>query len=156
MAGQLNIRTVKLGDSATPANNFLITTPAVPDGSLSIQTEAGLALIDLAAGKVSFPNQGQELTGNGYIKLPGGLILQWGVLTATTVNANTPVAHSPAWPIPFPTALLFAQAAASMPWLTGQILQANTAAPDKTYMSFYAVSSVAGVSFPVTYFGLGY
>jgi len=51
-----------------------------------------------ALGKLAFPAQGQSLTANGYVKLPGGLIIQWGkVAGAAGVIGVT-------FPIPFPTA----------------------------------------------------
>jgi len=100
-SGQLNLRTVKLGDNADTSKNFLIQVPAVADGSLSIQTESGLALLAMAAGKVSFPSQGQSLTSPGYIKLPGGLILQWGTGVTSAGGAGTVT-----YPIPFPTGTL--------------------------------------------------
>lgn len=42
----------------------------------------------------------QILTGNGYQKLPGGLVIQWGVIVATTGGATG------TFPIAFPTACL--------------------------------------------------
>lgn len=36
MAGKLAIKTIQLGDSATPSQNFVVTLPAVPDGTLKI------------------------------------------------------------------------------------------------------------------------
>jgi hypothetical protein len=47
-----------------------------------------------ALGKLAFPAQGQALAENGYIKLPGGLIIQWG---KSALNSFL-------FPIPFPTA----------------------------------------------------
>lgn len=48
----------------------------------------------------AFTGSNQSLTANGYQKLPGGLILQWGSITTTTSPLGTPVV----FPIPFPTA----------------------------------------------------
>jgi len=53
--GQLNLRTVKLGDNADTSKNFLIQVPAVADGSLSIQTESGVPVFSRsAAGVITF------------------------------------------------------------------------------------------------------
>jgi hypothetical protein len=56
----LNTRQVRLGDSATLSQNFLISTPAVPDGSMSITRESGTHVLDIdASGKVTFPGNVQ-------------------------------------------------------------------------------------------------
>lgn len=52
-----------------------------------------------AAGKVSFPQQGQSLAASGYVKLPGGLIIQWGSTSGLTGGSG-----SITFPTPFPTA----------------------------------------------------
>ena len=54
----------------------------------------GAELIKALNGVLSFPNQGQSLTQSGYVKLPGGLIIQWGtnvdgVVTLATHFSNT-------------------------------------------------------------------
>jgi len=64
----------------------------------------GTELMKFLAGVVSFPNQGQSLTGNGYVKLPGGLIVQWGVSGAVVGQERV------TFPIPFPNAFLQAVA----------------------------------------------
>lgn len=45
---------------------------------------------------------GKSLTSNGYQKLPGGIILQWGKYTTAVTNAATAIT----FPIAFPTACL--------------------------------------------------
>jgi len=74
-SGQLNLRTVKLGDNADTSKNFLITTPAVADGTLSIQRENGTHVLDVdasgnltATGKISQAIQSMVRlnTANGY------------------------------------------------------------------------------------------
>lgn len=64
----------------------------------------GAELIKALNGALSFPNQGQSLAANGYVKLPGGLIVQW--LTVPGAASDNPFN----FPIPFPTALLCAVA----------------------------------------------
>jgi hypothetical protein len=61
----------------------------------------GTELMKFLAGVVSFPNQGQSLTANGYVKLPGGMIIQWG--NGTAVGGGIGQAN---FPIPFPNACL--------------------------------------------------
>lgn len=50
----------------------------------------------------SRPEMARSLAANGYQKLPGGLILQWGVATANTANGLLAT-----FPINFPSACLF-------------------------------------------------
>jgi len=55
--GQINLRTVKLGDNADTSKNFLITTPAIADGTLTIQRESGAVVASInAAGTLVLPN----------------------------------------------------------------------------------------------------
>jgi len=53
-SGQLNLRTVKLGDNADASKNFLIQVPAVADGTLTISRENGTHILDIdAAGRMT-------------------------------------------------------------------------------------------------------
>lgn len=79
---KLATKTVKLGDSADLSKNFLISVPAVPDGTLRIERESGalVASID-ASGKVAFPGNiapafsvlrgasNQSITASAYVKV---------------------------------------------------------------------------------------
>jgi len=58
-SGQLNLRTVKLGDNADTSKNFLIQVPAVADGSLSVQTESGVPVLTRSAAGVITLGAGQ-------------------------------------------------------------------------------------------------
>lgn len=51
-----------------------------------------------------FTSSNQSLLSNGYQKLPGGLIIQWGSVTAPTGSGSPSLSTS--FPIPFPTACL--------------------------------------------------
>lgn len=53
-------------------------------------------------GKVAFPQMGQLFGNNGYIKLPGGLIVQWGTVQISPQTANTWATGAVDFPIPFP------------------------------------------------------
>jgi hypothetical protein len=103
----LNTRQVRLGDSATLSQNFIISTPAVPDGTMSIARENGTHVLDiLASGAVNFPELSKVISGGatspGHLVLPGGLIVNWGsaVISTTAANtwASTNVTLSKAWP----------------------------------------------------------
>jgi len=60
-----------------------------------------VAMTIAAGGKVAFPAQGQSLVPNGYVKLPGGLTIQWGL--GASDAAGTAVVT---FPTPFDTACL--------------------------------------------------
>jgi hypothetical protein len=98
-----------VGDSATAAQNFTLSVPAAPDGTMKLaRGNAGATTQDIltvdAEGKVAFPQSAQSLTANGYIELPGGLIIQWG--QTSSVAATRAVTY----PIPFPNAVLNVEA----------------------------------------------
>jgi hypothetical protein len=52
---------------------------------------------------LAFKGANQLLTGNGYQRLPGGLIIQW--IQTTTLGSQGALSN---WPIAFPTSCLFA------------------------------------------------
>lgn len=56
MSGTLNLKKIKLGDNADTSKNFVISVPAVADGTLTIERENGTDVLTVdAAGKVTFP-----------------------------------------------------------------------------------------------------
>lgn len=106
MAG-LTKSQIQLGDSATATQNFTLTSGAV-DGTMKLArgnfgaTTQDILTVD-ASGLAAFPQglaafvgTNQSLAANGYQKLPGGLIIQWG--TTTTIITNGTLA------VTFPTA----------------------------------------------------
>jgi len=65
---QLKVKEVLLGDNADPSKNFVISTPAIADGTLSIKRQDGTNVLSIAAdGKVQFPGGGT--IGSDYGKL---------------------------------------------------------------------------------------
>jgi len=64
----LKLTSIKLGDSATPANNFLVSVPDIANGTLTIEREDGTDVCTIdAAGKVVFPGNTQtwqDVTGS--------------------------------------------------------------------------------------------
>lgn len=156
------LRAIKaqLGLSATPANNFVLDASA-DNGTMKLArgnaeaTVQDIMTVD-AAGKVAFPSQGQSLATPGYIKLPGGLILQWGFTNTLDAGSVTVTL-----PVPFPTAILGAVAS----------LQADNAAGATSTCSvtFKSTSTIsigstdarttgngAWVARPVGWFAIGY
>lgn len=93
-----------LGLSGTASENHFWDGSVPNQLSLKRGTPAapGAELIKALNGALSFPNQGQSLATNGYVKLPGGLIVQWGAadLAANGVQTDIPL------PIAWPTKLL--------------------------------------------------
>jgi len=90
----------QIGLSATPANNFTLTA-AADNGTMKLArgdaraTTQDILTVD-AAGKVAFPAMGQSIVANGYLKLPGGLIVQWGLVNTGAGNGGI------SFPIQFP------------------------------------------------------
>jgi len=63
--GQINLRTMKLGDNADTSKNFLITTPAIADGTLSVVRENGTQLLTISSTGLITGGSGGTLAGNG-------------------------------------------------------------------------------------------
>ena len=78
--------------------NFL-TSPIVPTPTTGTQA-VNKDYADLKVALAQFTGTNQNLSGNGYQKLPGGLIIQWGASPTSTAN----VAQSFTLPISFPNA----------------------------------------------------
>lgn len=95
------IKSIKqvLGLSGTASENHFWDGSAPNQLSLKRGTpEApGAELIKALNGVLSFPSQGQLLAANGYVKLPGGLIIQWGNGT-TSAAGETTVPYAIAFP----------------------------------------------------------
>jgi len=49
MAGNLKLQQVQLGDSATAANNFVLSVPATPDGTLDVKRGDGTSVLNVAS-----------------------------------------------------------------------------------------------------------
>lgn len=78
--------------------NNLVTSPiALVNGTTAVTQAIGDSTTDVAT--TAFANPAQLKTANGYVKLPGGVIIQWGNDTTTTNNPQTTT-----FPIAFPTA----------------------------------------------------
>lgn len=53
----LSLTAIKLGDSATPSKNFIISVPDIPDGTLTIERADGTDVLTIdATGRVKFPS----------------------------------------------------------------------------------------------------
>jgi hypothetical protein len=102
------------GISTNPSNNFVVDASQA-NGTLKISRgNVGATTQDIMAiannGGVDFPSMAKLIGPNGYITLPGGLILQWGrifgIQPPSSVSAN--------FPIPFPNACFGATIGSSL------------------------------------------
>lgn len=90
------VKKVKLGDSGSPANNFLIEVPAVADGTLTIKRENGAAVLSIDA-------NGRLLTGGrvvldvafGVRSVPTGLNQTYKYASPAAVVEDTLGAFNP-------------------------------------------------------------
>jgi hypothetical protein len=90
----------QLGLSLTPANNITIDSSADNGTGRIYQGNAGTPVRDIltwdAAGKPDFAQLARSIGATGSYELPGGLIIKWGVLSASG-SAQT---HTFATPFP--------------------------------------------------------
>ncbi len=140
----------------------MITASLAPDASdtvkgiIEIATAAeARAMTDdvraLTAKKLSDALKGsnQSLGSNGYQKLPGGLILQWGTYTGTDNNASVRTL-----PIAFPNAGLLAFCSIGQDY--GVQGQEAAAAYNLTNTQVTLKGSGGGASITLNYFAIGY
>ena len=98
----------------------------------------------------------QSLTGNGYVKLASGLIIQWGV--SGSVSGQERVT----FPTPFPNAFLQAVATPSVPSQVVDLMYStsiyNPTLVDMFVIKRYAqaTASVAVSSIPCSWIAIGY
>lgn len=98
-------KVAKAGDTMTGP----LTLPANATLALQAVTKQQMDAADaLNTPLAAFTGANQSLTGSGYQKLPGGLIIQWG--TGTTASNGLATIT---WPIPFPNNVLSVQVSAN-------------------------------------------
>ena len=90
----------KTGDETIAGVKTFTSSPIVPTPTTGTQV-ANKDYADLKVALASFVGTNQSLAMNGYQKLPGGLIIQWG----TTLDNNNTVA-TVSFPIAFPNSCL--------------------------------------------------
>lgn len=95
----------QLGQSPIETNNFTLDATAANGTMKLVRGVAGAGTQDImtisALGEIDFPQMIRSYGPNGYQKLNGGLIVQWG-----SVADGTPDATDVPLPIAFPNALL--------------------------------------------------
>lgn len=94
-----------------------------------------------------------SLTGNGYQKLPGGLIMQWGTALVNYNQTNTVVS----FPIAFPNACLNASATVALPTFVSGVIVVHAHGLTPTSLSLlgeYDTNTLLSV--PTLWFAIGY
>ena len=87
---QVNTKTVLLGSNADQSKNFKITVPTPEDGTLTIERANGTDVMKfLANGGVDMPTLPFLKAATGYVTLPNGFLVQWGVVVASTTSGST-------------------------------------------------------------------
>ncbi len=115
-------------------------------GSTAVQNASNASTVTNGVYTTNFTGSNQSLTASGYQKLPGGLIMQWGVNNSATPS-DTPTIT---FPIAFPTACVFAGVMSGYPnndgYATGTY---NISTTGFEYTYHYA-------AYPDTWFAIGY
>ena len=79
---QLSLKKIKLGDNADTSKNFVISVPAVADGTLTIERENGTDVLTIDA--------------SGFVGLADGPKIKtkkFSGTTAAAINTNVAIAH---------------------------------------------------------------
>lgn len=119
------------------ANAFYVNTPTLYVNTLSVTGSGG-----------SFAN---SKAANGYQKLPGGLILQWGTTGAITIG-NPGAGNTITFPIAFPSACINVVGSVAGP----ASVTIGTSNYTASNFALYASSATAGGAITATWFAIGY
>ena len=168
----LKTNAVQIGQSNTATANFALTA-ANADGTVKlargnvgattqdVMTVASDGKVDFPAGLSAFLGPNQNLSSNGYQKLPGGLILQWG--TANLPNVSTYQSSAVInFPIQFPNAVFAVTANLSAPTTSNSLLTLGVMCGLQTQTGFTAYVDNGGdlnggnmMSTAITWFAIG-
>lgn len=126
----------QLGQSATATQNFTLDASAA-NGTMKLSRgNAGATTQDIltisALGEVDFPQMIRNFGTNGYYKLAGGLILQWGRSAGTNTGTVT-------LPTAFPNACLSVVGTCETVTVNAELVELVTITP--TSFSFALSSS---------------
>lgn len=88
---QLSLKKIKLGDNADTSKNFLIKTPAVADGTLTIEREDGTDILSIAAdGAVSL--SGTTTNSNAAAGVIGEILTSTALFSSSCTSGTVGVA----------------------------------------------------------------
>lgn len=129
--------------------------------SLEAQGFAAEKVIDGAKLAAAFKGANQSLAASGYQKLPGGLIIQWGSLSAVLSSGPNngfyfpATAQSATFPIAFPDACLQVMQSPneSISGVEGSVTSLNVTASG---FQFYMYGGLSGVTMTGRYLAIGY
>lgn len=169
----LKTNAVQIGQSNTATANFSLSA-ANADGTAKlargnvgattqdIMTVAADGKVNFPAGLAAFLGSNQSISANGYQKLPGGLILQWG--SATLPNVSTFQSSAVVnFPIQFPNAVFAITANLSEPTTSNSLLTLGVMCGLRTQSGFTAYVDNGGdlnggvmSSTAITWFAIGF
>lgn len=169
----LKTNAVQIGQSNTASANFALTA-ANADGTVKlargnvgattqdVMTVASDGKVDFPAGLSAFLGSNQNLSSNGYQKLPGGLILQWGTanLPNVSIYQSSAVIN---FPIQFPNGVFAITANLSTNTTSNSHLSLGVMCALRTTAGFTAYVDNGGdlnggtmMSTAITWFAIGY
>ena len=122
-------------------------------GLSPLQSDVTQILQALPAALASRPEMARNLSVNGYQKLPGGLVLQWG--TAIVGTSTTAASLNITLPIAFPTAGLFSIASGTDVSIGGVSAPARAQTVTQTTLTVVH-SATASFSQSIRWFVIGY
>lgn len=115
--------------------NALTTVASAVQSQQQTSDTVLLSALKLAT---AFQGTNQNLSANGYQKIPGGLIVQWGSLTTSASSASTVT-----FPLPFPTNCFVVVGSSLNASVYADTFEISSA-PSKTSFQCASVSSGAG------------
>ena len=151
-AGKINLQKASGGITAITGIDGASNTEVVLPESGTLVTKD---YADLKVALTAFTGTNQSLTGSGYQKLPGGLIIQWGEYTATMTHGQT---YTVAFPIAFPNNCLQVNTSVSNT-VSAAVTAISSPITAKTSSNFtFQYGAVNGVSYNTTirYIAIGY
>lgn len=132
MSNAENLARVALALTADASKNLTgTTTPPLDDNTKKLATTEFMLQQFTGSGK-------QLTTQNGYQKLPGGLVLQWGLKTVAAGNTTVTL------PVAFGTAMFLATATQSSPYGGGLTVNNIITVSNFTTANFNIASNVPG------------
>lgn len=144
--------------------NVLQPAVTIPDASTSVKGKVQLATaaeaqaltdalkaLSPAGLAAAFGGANQSLGANGYQRIAGGLILQWGTTASLAVNSSTPIT----FPIAFPSVAAICLAGGTVSTVNGSAAQQTAMNVSALSVSGFTVSNDDGVM-SARWFALGY
>ena len=119
------------------------------------------AIAIAASGELTFPSMAQSLASNGYVKLPGGLIIQWGQVSVS-ISAGPTGQTGVTFPVTFPSACQMVSSSVSATNNTAEMSKVSSTpcvdrAPSGYTQQVYAVTgNTLNVTISFNWIAIGY